>query len=131
MLNANERLADCRKRTNRLPLSAAALAGTPYQPDRLYLAELLGFEDVCSNSHLDAVSDRDFAIEFCAVAALTLTHLSRWCEELVLVKPTVFVHFYAGSFLHRLSIMPREKNPDVPGLIRGKSGRTVATYSAS
>ena len=78
-----ERLADCRKRTNRLPLGAAALAGTPYQPDRQYLAELLGFDDVCSNS-LDAVSDRDFAIEFCAVAALTLTHLSRWCEELVL-----------------------------------------------
>ena len=78
-----DRLQDCRRRTNQLPLGAAALAGTPYCPDRAYLAELLGFDGICANS-LDAVSDRDFAIEFCAVAALTLTHLSRWCEELVL-----------------------------------------------
>ena len=119
-----ERLADCRKRTNRLPLGAAALAGTPYQPDRLYLAELLGFEDVCSNS-LDAVSDRDFAIEFCAVAALTLTHLSRWCEELVLWSSQQFSFIsMPDRFCTGSSIMPQKKNPDVPELIRGKSGRT-------
>jgi argininosuccinate lyase len=119
-----DRLQDCRKRTNQLPLGAAALAGTPYCPDRVYLAELLGFEGVCANS-LDAVSDRDFAIEFCAVAALTLTHLSRWCEELVLWSSQQFSfvtmpdRFCTGS-----SIMPQKKNPDVPELIRGKTGRT-------
>ena len=119
-----DRLQDCRKRTNQLPLGAAALAGTPYCPDRVYLAELLGFDDVCADS-LDAVSDRDFAIEFCAVAALTLTHLSRWCEELVLWSSQQFSfvtmpdRFCTGS-----SIMPQKKNPDVPELIRGKTGRT-------
>ena len=119
-----ERLADCRKRTNRLPLGAAALAGTPYQPDRQYLAEILGFDDVCSNS-LDAVSDRDFAIEFCAVAALTLTHLSRWCEELVLWSSQQFSFIsMPDRFCTGSSIMPQKKNPDVPELIRGKSGRT-------
>ncbi|MAD06400.1 MAG: argininosuccinate lyase [Gammaproteobacteria bacterium] len=119
-----DRLQDCRRRTNQLPLGAAALAGTPYCPDRTYLAELLGFDGVCANS-LDAVSDRDFAIEFCAVAALTLTHLSRWCEELVLWSSQQFSfvtmpdRFCTGS-----SIMPQKKNPDVPELIRGKTGRT-------
>jgi argininosuccinate lyase len=119
-----DRLQDCRRRTNQLPLGAAALAGTPYCPDRAYLAELLGFDGVCANS-LDAVSDRDFAIEFCAVAALTLTHLSRWCEELVLWSSQQFSfvtmpdRFCTGS-----SIMPQKKNPDVPELIRGKTGRT-------
>ena len=104
-----ERLADCRKRTNRLPLGAAALAGTPYQPDRLYLAELLGFEDVCSNS-LDAVSDRDFAIEFCAVAGSNPDAPVALVRRTgALVKPTVFVHFYAGSFLHRLQHHAAEK----------------------
>ena len=119
-----DRLQDCRRRTNQLPLGAAALAGTPYCPDRAYLAELLGFDGICANS-LDAVSDRDFAIEFCAVAALTLTHLSRWCEELVLWSSQQFSfvtmpdRFCTGS-----SIMPQKKNPDVPELIRGKTGRT-------
>ena len=119
-----DRLQDCRRRTNQLPLGAAALAGTPYCPDRAYLADLLGFDGICANS-LDAVSDRDFAIEFCAVAALTLTHLSRWCEELVLWSSQQFSfvtmpdRFCTGS-----SIMPQKKNPDVPELIRGKTGRT-------
>ncbi|MEQ9452660.1 MAG: argininosuccinate lyase [Pseudomonadales bacterium] len=117
------RLLDCRKRTNILPLGAAALAGTPYKPDRELLARLLEFDGVCENS-LDAVSDRDFAIEFCAAAALSLTHMSRWCEELVLWSSQQFSfvelpdRFCTGS-----SIMPQKKNPDVPELIRGKTGR--------
>ncbi len=117
------RLLDCRKRVNQLPLGAAALAGTPYCPDRQFVAKALGFDGVCENS-LDAVSDRDFAIEFCSVAALTLTHMSRWCEELVLWSSQQFNfvelpdRFCTGS-----SIMPQKKNPDVPELIRGKTGR--------
>ncbi|HCY05088.1 MAG TPA: argininosuccinate lyase, partial [Gammaproteobacteria bacterium] len=118
-----ERLQDCRKRTNQLPLGAAALAGTPYCPDRIYLAELLGFEGICANS-LDAVSDRDFAIEFCSVAALTLTHLSRWCEEMVLWSSQQFSFItMPDRFCTGSSIMPQKKNPDVPELIRGKTGR--------
>ena len=118
-----DRLLDCRKRVNHLPLGAAALAGTPYLPDRNLVAQLLGFDDVCENS-LDAVSDRDFAIEFCAAAALCLTHMSRWCEEAVLWSSQQFDfiprpdRFCTGS-----SIMPQKKNPDVPELIRGKTGR--------
>ena len=118
-----ERLQDCRKRTNQLPLGAAALAGTPYSPDRIYLAELLGFEGICANS-LDAVSDRDFAIEFCSVAALTLMHLSRWCEEMVLWSSQQFSFItMPDRFCTGSSIMPQKKNPDVPELIRGKTGR--------
>jgi argininosuccinate lyase len=123
LLRDRERLIDCRKRTNRLPLGAAALAGTPFKPDREYVAEILGFDGVCANS-LDAVSDRDFAIEFCAAGALTLTHMSRWCEEMVLWSSQQFNfvelpdRFCTGS-----SIMPQKKNPDVPELVRGKSGR--------
>ncbi len=118
-----DRLRDCRKRVNQLPLGAAALAGTPYCPDREFVAQQLGFDSVAQNS-LDAVSDRDFAIEFCATAALTLTHMSRWCEELVLWSSQQFNfvelpdRFCTGS-----SIMPQKKNPDVPELIRGKTGR--------
>ena len=118
-----DRLMDSRKRINQLPLGAAALAGTPYKPDREFVAALLGFDGVCENS-LDAVSDRDFAIEFCANAALTLTHMSRWCEELVLWSSQQFSfvelpdRFCTGS-----SIMPQKKNPDVPELVRGKTGR--------
>lgn len=117
------RLLDCRSRVNQLPLGAAALAGTPYQPDREFVARALGFDGICENS-LDAVSDRDFAIEFCAATALTLTHMSRWCEELVLWSSQQFNfvelpdRFCTGS-----SIMPQKKNPDVPELIRGKTGR--------
>ena len=118
-----DRLLDCRKRLNQLPLGAAALAGSPYKPDRALVAELLGFEGVCENS-LDAVSDRDFAIEFCAVAALSVTHMSRWCEEMVLWSSQQF-NFIAlpDRFCTGSSIMPQKKNPDVPELIRGKTGR--------
>ncbi len=125
-----ERLQDCRKRTNQLPLGAAALAGTPYHPDRSYLAELLGFEGICNNS-LDAVSDRDFAIEFCAVAALALNHLSRWCEELVLWSSQQFSFISVPDrFCTGSSIMPQKKNPDVPELIRGKTGRAHGNLMA-
>jgi argininosuccinate lyase len=118
-----ERLADCRRRVNRLPLGAAALAGTSYPIDREYVAQLLGFEAVCANS-LDAVSDRDFAIEFTAAAALIMTHVSRLSEELVLwMSPRVGFIDLADRFCTGSSIMPQKKNPDVPELARGKTGR--------
>ena len=118
-----DRLLDCRKRVNHLPLGAAALAGTPYLPDRNLVAQLLGFDDVCENS-LDAVSDRDFAIEFCSAAALCLTHMSRWCEEMVLWSSQQFDFItLPDRFCTGSSIMPQKKNPDVPELIRGKTGR--------
>ncbi len=118
-----ERLADCRKRTNRLPLGAAALAGTSFAIDRAFVAQELGFEAVCANS-LDAVSDRDFAIEFCAAAALIMTHISRFSEELILwMSPRVGFIDLADRFCTGSSIMPQKKNPDVPELARGKSGR--------
>ncbi len=120
-----ERLADCRKRVNRLPLGAAALAGTSFPINREYTAELLGFDEVCRNS-LDAVSDRDFAIEFCAAAALVMTHISRLSEELVLwVSPRVGFIDIADRFCTGSSIMPQKKNPDVPELARGKTGRVT------
>lgn len=118
-----ERLADCRKRVNRLPLGAAALAGTSYPIKREYVAELLGFDGVCENS-LDAVSDRDFAIEFSAVGALIMTHLSRLSEELILwMSPRFGFIDIADRFCTGSSIMPQKKNPDVPELVRGKTGR--------
>lgn len=123
LMRDGERLQDCYRRVNRLPLGSAALAGTTYPIDRLYVAELLGFDGVCENS-LDAVSDRDFAIEFCSVASLIMMHLSRISEELILWTSAQFKfvqipdRFCTGS-----SIMPQKKNPDVPELIRGKSGR--------
>ncbi len=118
-----ERLADCRKRTNRLPLGAAALAGTSYPIDRAFVAKELGFDGVCANS-LDAVSDRDFAIEFAAAAALVMTHVSRFSEELILwMSPRVGFIDLADRFCTGSSIMPQKKNPDVPELARGKSGR--------
>lgn len=126
----DERLIDLRKRVNRLPLGAAALAGTTYPIDRAYTAELLGFDAVCENS-LDAVSDRDFAIEFCSAAALIMMHLSRFSEELVLWASAQFQfvdlpdRFCTGS-----SIMPQKKNPDVPELIRGKTGRVYGHLTA-
>ena len=117
------RLADCRKRVNRLPLGAAALAGTSYPIDRAFVAKELGFDGVCENS-LDAVSDRDFAIEFLAAAALIMTHLSRFSEELVLwMSPAFGFIELADRFCTGSSIMPQKKNPDVPELIRGKTGR--------
>ena len=118
-----ERFADCRRRTNRLPLGAAALAGTTFPIDRESVAAELGFEGVCANS-LDAVSDRDFAIEFCAAAALLMTHLSRLSAELILwMSPRVGFIDLADRFTTGSSIMPQKKNPDVPELVRGKTGR--------
>jgi len=118
-----ERFADTRRRVNRLPLGAAALAGTTYPIQREYTAELLGFDAVCENS-LDAVSDRDFAIEFTAAAALTMTHLSRLSEELILwMSPRFGFIDIADRFCTGSSIMPQKKNPDVPELVRGKTGR--------
>jgi len=118
-----ERMADCRKRVNRLPLGAAALAGTTFPIDRERVARTLGFDDVCHNS-LDAVSDRDFAIEFCAAAALVMTHISRMAEELVIwMSPRVGFIDIADRFCTGSSIMPQKKNPDVPELARGKTGR--------
>ena len=118
-----ERFADCRRRVNRLPLGAAALAGTTFPIDREYVAGLLGFEEVCFNS-LDAVSDRDFAIEFCAAVSLLMTHLSRLSEELILwMSPRVGFIDLADRFCTGSSIMPQKKNPDVPELVRGKTGR--------
>ena len=123
LVRDSERLIDCRKRVNRLPLGSAALAGTTYPIEREYTAALLGFEAVCENS-LDAVSDRDFAIEFNAAAALIMMHLSRMSEEMILWTSAQFKfvnipdRFCTGS-----SIMPQKKNPDVPELIRGKTGR--------
>ena len=118
-----ERFADCRRRVNRLPLGAAALAGTTFPIDREFVARELGFDGVCQNS-LDAVSDRDFAIEFCAAASLTMVHISRFSEELILwMSPRVGFIDLADRFCTGSSIMPQKKNPDVPELARGKSGR--------
>jgi argininosuccinate lyase len=118
-----ERLADCRKRVNRLPLGAAALAGTSYPIDRERVAKTLGFDGVCQNS-LDAVSDRDFAIEFCATASLVMTHISRLSEELIIwMNPRIGFVDLPDRFCTGSSIMPQKKNPDVPELARGKTGR--------
>ena len=130
LLRDRERLTDCRRRVNQLPLGAAALAGATFPIDRQFVAKELGFEGVTANS-LDAVSDRDFAIEFAAVAAMTMMHLSRWCEELVLwtSQPFAFItlpdRFCTGS-----SIMPQKKNPDVAELVRGKTGRVYGDLTA-
>ncbi len=117
------RLLDCRKRINQSPLGAAALAGTTYPIDRAYTAQLLGFDAPTENS-LDSVSDRDFAIEFCAFASILLTHLSRMSEELVLWTSSQFKFIdLPDRFCTGSSIMPQKKNPDVPELVRGKTGR--------
>jgi argininosuccinate lyase len=117
------RMADCRQRLNRLPLGAAALAGTSYPIDRERVARDLGFDGVCENS-LDAVSDRDFAIEFSAAAALVMTHISRLSEELVIwMSPRVGFIDLPDRYCTGSSIMPQKKNPDVPELARGKTGR--------
>ncbi len=120
-----ERLGDVRKRTNRLPLGSAALAGTTYPLDRERVARTLGMEGVCQNS-LDAVSDRDFAIEFSAAAALIMVHVSRFSEELIVWMSQNFGFIrIADRFTTGSSIMPQKKNPDVPELARGKTGRVV------
>jgi argininosuccinate lyase len=118
-----QRFAECRTRVNQLPLGAAALAGTTFPIDRELVARELGFDAVCNNS-LDAVSDRDFAIEFCAAAALLMMHLSRLSEELILwMSPRFGFIQLADRFCTGSSIMPQKKNPDVPELVRGKTGR--------
>lgn len=124
MLNRDaQRLEDCRKRVNVLPLGSAALAGTTYPIEREFVAKQLGFAAISKNS-LDAVSDRDFAIEFCSLAATCLMHLSRWSEELVLWSSQQFNFIQLPDrFCTGSSIMPQKKNPDVPELVRGKSGR--------
>ena len=120
-----ERLIDSRKRVNIMPLGAAALAGTSFPVDRHYTAELLGFDAPAENS-LDAVSDRDFVIEFCANAALVITHLSRFSEELILWASAQFDFIdLPDRFCTGSSIMPQKKNPDVPELVRGKTGRVT------
>ena len=125
-----ERLTECRVRVNRMPLGAAALAGTPYPIDRAMTARLLGFDGLCENS-LDAVSDRDFAIEFVSACALAMVHLSRMSEELVLWVSAPFSFVELGdAYCTGSSIMPQKKNPDVPELVRGKSARVIGHLNA-
>jgi argininosuccinate lyase len=120
-----ERMADVRRRTNRLPLGAAALAGTSYPLDREAVARALGFEAVCANS-LDAVSDRDFALEFSAAASISMVHVSRLAEEIVLWMSQNFSFIdLADRYCTGSSIMPQKRNPDVAELARGKSGRVI------
>jgi len=117
------RLEDCARRMNQMPLGSAALAGTSYELDREYTAELLGF-DMPSRNSIDAVSDRDFVIEFCAAAAICMTHLSRMAEELVLWSSAQFDFIrLPDRYCTGSSIMPQKKNPDVAELVRGKAGR--------
>ncbi len=124
------RLADCRKRMNRLPLGAAALAGTSYPIDREWVAQKLSFDGICTNS-LDAVSDRDFAIEFCAFSATLMMHVSRLSEELILwLSPRFGFIDLPDRFCTGSSIMPQKKNPDVPELARGKTGRVYGDLIA-
>jgi len=125
-----QRFTDCRRRINHLPLGAAALAGTSYPIDRELVAKKLGFDGVCENS-LDAVSDRDFAIEFTFAASLVMTHLSRLSEELILWSSPRFAFVdIADRFCTGSSIMPQKKNPDVPELVRGKTGRVYGHLTA-
>ena len=125
-----ERMLDLRRRVNRSPLGAAALAGTTYPIDREYSASLLGFEAVAQNS-LDAVSDRDFAIEFCSAAAVLMMHISRLSEELVIWMSQRFAFIkLPDRFTTGSSIMPQKKNPDVPETARGKAGRVYGDLIA-
>ncbi len=120
-----QRMQDVRRRVNQLPLGSAALAGTTYPLDRERVAQTMGMEGVCQNS-LDAVSDRDFAIEFAAASALVMVHISRLSEELILWMSQNFAFIrIADRFTTGSSIMPQKKNPDVPELARGKTGRVV------
>jgi argininosuccinate lyase len=124
-----ERFEDCFTRTDVMPLGAGALAGSPYKLDRKYAARLLGFSSVTKNS-LDSVSDRDFAIEFTASAAISVTHLSRLAEELIIWSSSEFGFVeFSDSFSTGSSIMPQKKNPDVAELIRGKSGRVFGNLT--
>ena len=119
----SQRFADCFKRTDYMPLGAGALAGTTYNTDRFFVQEQLGFENICTNS-MDAVSDRDFALEFLSCASITMMHLSRLCEELILwCSPDFGFIEMDDSYSTGSSIMPQKKNPDMAELIRGKTGR--------
>jgi argininosuccinate lyase len=125
-----ERLQDCRRRLNRMPLGAAALAGTSFPIDRALTAELLGFDGPCENS-LDAVSDRDFMIEFVSACSLVMVHLSRMSEELILWSSAQFAFVeLSDAYCTGSSIMPQKKNPDVPELVRGKCGRVIGDLTA-
>ncbi len=125
-----DRLADCRRRVNVLPLGAGALAGTTFPLDREYVARELGFDAVTENS-LDAVSDRDFAVEFAAAASLIMMHLSRFCEEIILWSSAEFGFIELDdAYSTGSSMMPQKKNPDVAELIRGKSGRVFGDLTA-
>jgi len=124
------RLSDCRDRMNTMPLGAAALAGTTYPIDRNYTAELLGFDAPAANS-LDAVSDRDFAMEFMSAAAIIMVHLSRMSEELIMWSSAQFAFIdISDAYCTGSSIMPQKKNPDVAELTRGKSGRVIGNLMA-
>ena len=119
----SERMKSCYSRADRMPLGAGALAGTPYPVDRKYVADILGYASVTDNS-MDTVSDRDTLIEFCSSSAIIMMHLSRFCEELILWSSSEFQFIeISDSFCTGSSIMPQKKNPDVPELIRGKTGR--------
>ncbi|MGC8844464.1 MAG: argininosuccinate lyase [Candidatus Hydrogenedens sp.] len=118
-----QRFYELRHRVNTLPLGATALAGTPHPIDPQFVAKQLEFEQLCANS-MDAVSDRDFLIEFCSSSSLLMMHLSRWCEELIIWSSPLFGFIEIGdAFTTGSSIMPQKKNPDVAELVRGKSGR--------
>ena len=125
-----ERLRDARKRVNRSPLGAAALAGTGFSIDQRMTAKILGFDELCANS-MDAVSDRDFCIETTSACALLMVHLSRMSEELILWCSAPFAFVSLGDdYCTGSSIMPQKKNPDVPELIRGKSARVIAALNS-
>lgn len=125
-----ERFAELRRRINIMPLGAAALAGTPHPIDREMVAQELGFEALSDNS-MDAVSDRDYLIEFCAACAITMMHLSRWSEELVLWSSPTFGFIEIGdAFTTGSSIMPQKKNPDAAELVRGKTGSVYGDLTA-
>ncbi|MBF0444028.1 MAG: argininosuccinate lyase [Magnetococcales bacterium] len=124
------RLVDLRKRLNQLPLGSAALAGTPFPVDREWVATQLGFEGICQNS-IDGVSDRDFAVELASAAALIMTHFSRFSEELIFWSSPAFGFVeLSDAFCTGSSIMPQKKNPDIPELVRGKTGRVVGNLMA-
>lgn len=125
-----ERMQDCYKRTDVMPLGSGALAGTTFPLEREYVANQLGFQEITYNS-LDAVSDRDFAIEFCAAASITMMHLSRFCEELILWSSAEFAFIEMDdAYSTGSSMMPQKKNPDVAELIRGKTGRVYGSLMA-
>jgi len=125
-----ERLESCYSRADRMPLGSGALAGTPHPIDRQYVAELLGYPAVTNNS-MDAVSDRDTLIEFCSCSAMLMMHLSRFCEELIMWSSPEFQFIeISDAFCTGSSIMPQKKNPDVPELIRGKTGRVYGNLTA-